>query len=159
MQTTEPYSLFLLWRDGAIVAAQRETKTVFRDDEGNVIAERPNPAEPIPLDLGDEILGQVNAGLLARIAELEAELVEARTVAPAPVPTGISKLTLKRRLDALGKWSAFKAFLVSLGEAAVDEFNLAAEIRPSDPMYQQIAPLAKQALGLTDEEYTALLAV
>lgn len=79
MQTIEPYSLLLLWRDGAIVAAQRETKTVIRDEEGSVIAERINPAEPVPLDLGTEILGQVNAGLLARIAELEAA-----TASPSP---------------------------------------------------------------------------
>jgi hypothetical protein len=156
MQTIEPYSVLLLWSANVLVAAQRETKTVFRDDEGNVIAERTNPAEPIPLDLGEEILGEVNAGLLARIAALEAELAAAQNPT-GPTASGISKLTLKRRLDALGKWAAFKAFLASLGETAVDEFNLAAEIRVDDPMFQQIAPLAKQALDLTDEQYTALL--
>jgi hypothetical protein len=83
MQTIEPYSLLLLWKDGAITAAQRETKTVIRDEAGVIVAERPNPAEPIPLDLGSEILGEVNAGLLARIAELEAELDTLRNP-PAP---------------------------------------------------------------------------
>lgn len=71
MTTTEPYSILLLWRDGKIAAAQRETKTVIRDDSGQALVERINPAEEIPLDLGAEILGQVNAGLLARIGELE----------------------------------------------------------------------------------------
>jgi hypothetical protein len=75
---------------------------------------------------------------------------------PQP-PRPISKLTLKRRLDAMGKWPAFKAFLQSVGDVAVDEFNLAAEIRPNDPMFQQLAPLAKSALGLSDEQYEALL--
>jgi hypothetical protein len=79
MQTTEPYSLSLFWRDGILTAAQRETKTVFRDEAGVVLFEQANPAEPIPLDLGEEILGEVNAGLLARIAELEATIAGANT--------------------------------------------------------------------------------
>lgn len=79
MQTTEPYSLSLFWRDGILTAAQRETKTVFRDEAGVVLFEQANPAESIPLDLGEEILGEVNAGLLARIAELEATIAGANT--------------------------------------------------------------------------------
>jgi hypothetical protein len=72
MQTTEPYSLSLFWVNGAIVAAQRETKTVIRDDSGKIVFEQPNLAEEIPNDLGEEILGEVNAGLLAQIANLNA---------------------------------------------------------------------------------------
>ncbi len=85
---------------------------------------------------------------------INGEWVDVPTVAPV-LP--ITKLTLKRRLEDLGKWPAFKAFLASLGEAAVEEFALAAEIRSDDPAFQQIAPLAKQALGLTDEQYQQLL--
>lgn len=70
-QSTEPYSLSIYWNDGAIVAAQRETKTVIRDDSGSIIHHQPNPAEEIPFDLGVAILGDVNAGLLKRIADDE----------------------------------------------------------------------------------------
>lgn len=112
---------------------------------------RPLTAEDLQLFGAD-----VNSALLIRIDELEAELAAAQNPT-GPTASGISKLTLKRRLDALGQWSAFKAFLASLGEAAVDEFNLAAEIRQDDATFQQIAPLAKLELGLTDEQYAALL--
>lgn len=72
----EPYSLSLFWRGGIVVAAMRETKTVITDDNGNVIHEQPNPAEEIPNDLGEEILGEVNAGLLAQVSRLQKEHAE-----------------------------------------------------------------------------------
>ena len=84
MQTTEPYSLSLFWRDGILTAAQRETKTVVRGEDGSVLFEKPNPAEPIPVELGEELLGEVNAGLLARIAELELALAAPNTSPASP---------------------------------------------------------------------------
>jgi hypothetical protein len=83
MQTTEPYLLSIFWRDGERCAVQYETKTVIRDDEGAVVAERPNPASELPLEIGEEVLGLANAGLVARIAELEAEVAALRNP-PAP---------------------------------------------------------------------------
>jgi len=141
-----PYEILIRAKDGVLRGiAAYDTPTA---------SARPLAAEELEL-FGPEI----NTAALARITELEAELADALARPLAPDPAGaISKLTLKRRLDVLGKWSAFKAFLASLGEAAVDEFNLAAEIRADDPMFQQIAPLAKQSLELSDEEYDALLA-
>lgn len=59
---------------------------------GVVVHERPNPAEPIPLDLGTEILGEVNAGLLARIAELEAALAAALNGSPIETPDLLAAL-------------------------------------------------------------------
>ena len=114
---------------------------------------------PQPLDLAAlaALAPEINIGSLARIAELESALATA-LAGPTVSPSGISKLTLKRRLDELGKWADFKAFLAGLGDAAVDEFNLAAEIRIDDPMFAQIAPLAKAALGIDDAQYEALLA-
>lgn len=134
---------------------------------GHVAVEAGDEIRPITEEDLAALLPGIQVGLLAvkdaRIAELEAEIAQlqaqlAAALAPAAAGGGISKLTLKRRLDQLGKWAAFKAFLAELGEAAVDEFNLAAEIRSDDPMFVQIAPLAKQALDLSDEQYAALLA-
>jgi len=93
----------------------------------------------------------------AELDATHAAALAAWTAAQTAVPASITKLTLKRRLDALGKWEAFKTFLESMGPQAVEDFSLAAEIRPTDPMFQQIAPLAKAALGLTDEAYHSLL--
>lgn len=56
-----------------MVAAMRETKTVITDDSGNVIHEQPNPAEEIPNELGEQILGEVNAGLIGQISRLQNE--------------------------------------------------------------------------------------
>jgi len=104
-------------------------------------------------------IGDASAsGYLAQIARLQEEHAAALATAQGRSGGGgISKLTLKRRLDAMGKWAEFKLFLFSLGDAAVDEFNLAAEIRVDDPVFVQIAPLAKESLALTDEQWTSLL--
>lgn len=90
MQTTEPYLLSVFWRDGVRAAVQFETKTVIRDEAGNVIFERPDPATELPLDLGAEVLGEINAGLVARIAELETALATA--LAPSASPPLLTQL-------------------------------------------------------------------
>jgi hypothetical protein len=122
---------------------------------------------PAPLDEATlaVVLPDLNAAALAEIDRLKtAHAVEIETLraahaaAPAGVhPKTISKLILKRRLDALGHWQAFKNFLLQIGDDAVDEFNLASEIRMDDPVFQQLAPMAKEALNLTDDQYAALL--
>jgi hypothetical protein len=122
---------------------------------------------PTPIDQADlaAVLPDLNAAALAEIERLHAshaaeikELQAAHAAALAGShPNSISKLTLKRRLDALGKWAEFKTFLENLGADAVDEFALAAEIRQDDAVFQQLAPMAKAALNLTDEQYVALL--
>jgi len=122
---------------------------------------------PTPLDQAAlaAVLPDLNAAALAEIEQLKTahaiELEKLRAEHAAALagvhPNAISKLTLKRRLNALGKWSDFKAFLEDLGADAVDEFALAAEIRLDDAVFQQLAPMAKAALNLTDEQYVALL--
>lgn len=122
---------------------------------------------PAPLDEAAlaAVLPELNAAALAEIEQLKTahaiELEKLRAEHAAALagvhPNAISKLTLKRRLNALGKWSDFKAFLEGLGVDAVDEFALAAEIRLDDAVFQQLAPMAKAALNLTDEQYVALL--
>jgi hypothetical protein len=74
------------------------------------------------------------------------------------MPVEVSKLTLMRRLDALGKWGAFKALLSQLPEIAQDAWTLAQAIRADDPIFVTYAETIKASLGLTDEQFTALLA-
>lgn len=133
-----PYEILIRGKAGAFQGA-------------HVIEESGGDARPVTADDLAALGIAIDAGLLARVAELEAELASRG----ASFPGGLSKLTLKRRLDGLGKWRAFKSFLASVG--ADEEFALASEIRQSDPMFQQLAPAAQQALGLGDEEMKALL--
>jgi hypothetical protein len=105
MTTIQPYSLSLFWNGGVIVAAQRETKTVITDEAGNVLSQTPNPAEPIPHDIGVEILGEVNAGLLARIAELDAAIVILSTPpAPDDSPRAQARAAMRAQWDSLPAW-------------------------------------------------------
>lgn len=69
----------------------------------------------------------------------------------------ISKLELMERLDALGKWEAFKGLISSLPEKTQDGWNLAQFIRSDHPLFVQSAPIIKKILDLTDEEFDALL--
>jgi hypothetical protein len=82
----------------------------------------------------------------------------AEPVAEAPaVPRDISKLLLKRRLEALGKWETFKAVLAA-SPSLDDEFWLAQTINTGDPMFTTHAASIKSALSLTDEQFDSLLA-
>jgi hypothetical protein len=98
MRTIKPYLITIAWRpDGSLVAQHEQREIVSDPETGEALVERVIPAHPLPLPLAEEILGEVNATLLAenanlrstdarriaRIAELEAELAEARK-APAP---------------------------------------------------------------------------
>lgn len=74
-----------------------------------------------------------------------------------PAPVEISKLTLMRRLDALGKWPAFKELLLQLPEITQDAWALAQSIRSDDPLFVEAAPAIKGALSLTDEQFDGLL--
>ena len=69
----------------------------------------------------------------------------------------LSKLTLKRRLESIGKWDAFKAVLAA-NPSLDDEFWLAQTISTADPMFTTHAPALKAALGLTEEQFAELLA-
>lgn len=99
---TQPYLLSIFWRDGSRVAIQFETKNVIKDDSGNVIFETPNPAEPLPLELSEDMLGLINAGLHASMAELEANhaveiaafqaQITALTAPPSPATTAFRSL-------------------------------------------------------------------
>lgn len=87
-----------------------------------------------------------------RVVDLTEEELESRN-RPAPV----TKLTIKRRLDALGKWETFKAILAQAPEAVQDEWSLAQEIRSDDPMFTANRDAFRTALGLTEEEFEGIL--
>ena len=69
----------------------------------------------------------------------------------------ISKLTLRRRLREMGKEATFDAALDANPEARRD-WDDAVSIRTDDPMFTTQAPAFKSALGLTDAQFSALIA-
>jgi hypothetical protein len=72
-------------------------------------------------------------------------------------PKPITKLTIKRRLEALGKWETFKAILAQSPESVQDEWTLAQEIRADDPMFSANKESFRLALGLTEQQFNELL--
>lgn len=87
------------------------------------------------------------------------ELAAALAAAPAAPAPGrdIAKLTIRRRLRELGKEAAFDAALDAIPHARTD-YDDATTLNTADPLFTQAAPLLKATLGLTDAEFTALLA-
>jgi hypothetical protein len=121
-----------------------------------------NPGDDArPLQESDlALFGQgINTALLAEIERLKTEhAAEIARIQGLPASGEVSKLTLMRRLDALGKWGAFKSLLAQLPEIAQDAWTLAQAIRADDPIFVTYAETIKASLGLTDEQFTALLA-
>lgn len=93
----------------------------------------------------------------AALTKKDEEIAALKAGPAAPVPGDVTKLTLMRRLDALGKWSAFKTLLSQLPEIVQDAWTLAQSIRADDPLFVQNAPAIKAYLELTDEEFDSLL--
>jgi hypothetical protein len=71
---------------------------------------------------------------------------------PAPVPNSASKLGLKRAFSEMGQWAAVKAMIAS-NDDLQEEWDLAVEIRRTDPLVQGMIP----ALGLNEAQVDALL--
>ena len=71
---------------------------------------------------------------------------------PLPVPTSASKLGLKRALAEIGLWDQVKA-AIAAGPDIQDEWDLAIEIRRTDPLVQMMI----DAIGLTPEQADAIL--
>jgi hypothetical protein len=69
----------------------------------------------------------------------------------------VSKLTLRRRIRALGKEALFDAALDAMPNARAD-WDDAQSLRTDDPLFTTYAPQFKQALDLTDAQFAALLA-
>lgn len=72
-------------------------------------------------------------------------------------PQPVTKLTIKRRLESLGKWETFKAVLAQSPASVQDEWTLAQDIRPNDPIFSANKEGFRLALGLTEDEFNGLL--
>lgn len=73
-------------------------------------------------------------------------------VPPTMVPSPASKLGLKRALDEIGMWSQVKAAIAS-DENVQEEWNLAVEIRRTDPLVQMMI----DSMSLTEEQVDNIL--
>ena len=73
-----------------------------------------------------------------------------------PAPRIQTKLTIMRRLDAMGKWPTFKAVLAQLPEIVQDSWALALDINESDPLFAANREALIAALGLTGAEIDSL---
>ena len=104
--------------------------------------------------INDEI--DLDDGTLTRGWRLVA-LTPEEIAARVPEVGGVTKLTLMRRLDDLGKWDTFKALITQLPPIAQDAWNLAQEVKSNDPILVQYGATIQAALQLTDEEYSTLL--
>ncbi|MGY4226520.1 hypothetical protein ACVMIH_003881 [Bradyrhizobium sp. USDA 4503] len=71
---------------------------------------------------------------------------------PAPVPTSCTRLGLKRAFDELGTWATVKAAIAADANVQ-EEWDLATEIRRSDPLVQRMITV----VGLSDNQVDALL--
>jgi hypothetical protein len=68
----------------------------------------------------------------------------------------ISKLSIKRKLESYGKWDSFKAFLSTV-PSIDDEFWLAQSLKTDDPIFTQYSGIIKSQIGLSDEQFNALI--
>jgi hypothetical protein len=76
--------------------------------------------------------------------------------APVPPVRQLSKLEIRRKLRGWGKEDAFNGLLTATPHAQVD-WDDAQVIKTSDPLFTANAAAFKAALGLTDEQFAALL--
>lgn len=115
--------------------------------------------------LADNVLGVLRSHEDTVTVEPVSALVDPEDyelIPPDPQPVSpepareLSKLTLKRRLEALGKWETFKTVLAAQ-PSLDDEFWLAQSISTGDPMFTTHADALKVAVGLSDAEFTSLL--
>lgn len=77
----------------------------------------------------------------------------------AVAPVRITQFQVMTRLDAIGKWGAFKALLELPGmEKAKDGFYLADYLEDTNPLFVEYAPQLKAMLELTDEQFHSIIA-
>ena len=73
------------------------------------------------------------------------------------LPRVISKLSVRRKLRAMGKETPYDQFLSGLSTEAKKDFDEAQELNSNDPIFTAHAPVFKQALNLTDDQFNSLL--
>lgn len=125
-----------------------------------VIKENGSEFTALKLGVGVQVLTSPNR---ARVFEgdqaptpEEMQAIFALPAAPATARE-LSKLTLRRRLRALGKEEAFDAALDAIPHARADWVD-AQSLRTDDALFTSSAPALKAALGLTDEQFAELIA-
>ena len=143
--------------------SQQRILIVLEDGAFKGASQQDGSQSPQPLSLAElgALLPSVEIAAIAEIDRLKSQhAAEIAELQGQPRPTGgVTKLTIKRRLDALGpeKWPTLKAALSTFPESLQDEWTLAQEIRFDDPMFESNAAAFKVLLDLTDEQFTALL--
>ena len=70
---------------------------------------------------------------------------------------GISKLTLMKRLQFIGKWASFKEVLQSLDEDSHDAWNLTQEVKSSNPVVIDNRAGVIQYLQITEQQFSDIL--
>jgi hypothetical protein len=177
-KTTEPFRVTIILGDESPVAQIEQIERIV-DDGGEIIASKILPAETLEMPISEEIIGALNASLLAQVepltkerddltAQVEAltaqvesltkaqEVIELAPVEPQSIPTyGVSKLSIMRRLG--DKWPTLKAALATLPETVQDSWTLALEISANDPLFVEFRPQLMSILEMADEEFDALL--
>lgn len=68
----QPYEILLRFKDGVLSGAHYVEITRYLEADGSLITEKTGQAQPLPTELSETILGKINAGAVAKIAELEA---------------------------------------------------------------------------------------
>ena len=88
---------------------------------------------------------------------VEADLEEVNNAYNGFEITGVTKYTIMKRLQYLGKWMTFKGVLSTLPEEVQDAWSLALEIKPDDPMFVENKPALCAVLELTEQQLDDVL--
>ena len=131
--TQYPWQITELWSD-----AELETLNIYRVEPG----ETPEGQRLVGYEFGRDANGKV----------IYIPTFEGIPAPPLPVPTSASKLGLKRALAEIGLWDQVKAAIAADPDAQ-EEWDLAVEIRRTDPLVQMMI----DAMGLTPEQADAIL--
>ena len=181
-KTTDPFRVTIILGDESPVAQIEQIERII-DDGGEIIASKILPAETLAMPISEEIIGALNASLLAQVEPLTTErdtlkgqvetltgekesvqsqletatarIAELEAVPEEPVVLGVSKLTIMRRLG--DKWPTLKASLLTLPEIVQDAWLLAQEIRADDELFIEFRPQLIEILEMTEEEFDGLL--
>ena len=130
--------------------SQMEGLTELTDEQASQAAAL-RAAKKIPIFYQGQVTTAKDEGIRWNFATGEYEPI------PAPVRT-ISKLVIRRQLREWGKEAAFESVLDSVPHARVD-WDDSLELRTNDPLFAANKDAFKAALGLSDEQFTSLLAL
>lgn len=90
-------------------------------------------------------------------AEIDADLEDGSNEYQGFEITGVTKYTIMKRLQYLGKWVTFKQLLLVLPEEVNDAWHLALEIKQDDPAFAANKAALCAALELTEQQLDDVL--